>query len=75
MKPSDLVNVAVSRGGEAVRQRAFDMADDLIAYVADEAGADAFTSTFSRDTVYRALCSAFCAGYLCGNEAPKRDAS
>lgn len=64
MKPSDLVHVAVSVGGEVVRDHAFDMADRLLAYVADEAGEATIADEVVRGTIFRALTAAYCAGYL-----------
>lgn len=72
MKPSDLVHAAVTRGGEDVRARAFDAADSLLGYVADEAGAAAIADPAVRGTIFRALTSAFCGGYLYRETSPPK---
>jgi hypothetical protein len=70
MKPGDVVHAAVRRGGEGVRSSAFDAADALLAYVDDEAGPGAVADAAVRGTIFRALTSAFCCGYLHGEAAP-----
>jgi hypothetical protein len=72
VKPSDLVHAAVSRGGEDVRARAFDAADALLGYVTDEAGAAVLGDPAARGTIFRALTSAFCGGYLYRETSPPK---
>lgn len=71
MKPGDIVCAAVAHGGESVRTDAFDIADAIVAYVGDEAGGTVITDSFVRDTIFRALSAAYCAGYLRRDEAPR----
>jgi hypothetical protein len=54
VKPGDVVHAAVVLGGEDVRTSAFDAADLLLSYVADEAGAAVIEDPAVRGTIFHA---------------------